>query len=149
MIISSGNAADVVLLFLLCRLPELTSPKETEPPSKVCEWSLFNTYSFLSTCLPTCCAFSLVLHLAPAWLPYVIFDPVLEMRASHRARCDVPAHCGVSLWFKNFFLLLPGHEKHFFTSFGRSGNFQTNRWRPERITPNSTVQTLCGKWVYL
>lgn len=40
------------------------------------------------------------------------------------------------------------HEKLFLTSsFGRNGNFQTVRWRLERTTPNSTVQTLFGKWV--
>lgn len=39
--------------------------------------------------------------------------------------------------------------KAFLTSlFVRSGNFQTNQWRLERTTPNSTVQTLRGKWVY-
>ena len=33
------------------------------------------------------------------------------------------------------------------SSLCRSGNFQTMRWRLERTTPNSTVQTLRGKWV--
>lgn len=39
--------------------------------------------------------------------------------------------------------------KAFLTLFGRSGNFQTNQLRLERITPNSTVPTLWGKWVYI
>lgn len=89
-----------ILLLLFLRLPEISSPKETEPSSKV------------KVCV--CYVSWFVLSVASSQIAVSSRDPFYDIIV---------------------------------TRFARSGNFQTNRWRLERITPNSTVQTLREKWV--
>lgn len=93
-----------ILLLLFLRLPEMASPEETEPSSKV------KVCLFLNMC-------------QVSWF-------VLSVTSSQIAVLSRDS-------FSDVIVALSA----------RSGNFQTNRWRLERITPDSTVRTLWEKWV--
>ncbi len=123
-----------------------------------CEWRL-SIFTSLSVC------YQITVHVfcspppALTLLHLYNFDHMLEIKSSHCAcvlcfffliftvpSSQLKALC-VSV-VKCLVLFVMKSVLFFFTSsFDRSGKFQTNRWRPEKTTPNSTVQTLRGKWV--